>query len=540
MRYFRGVRSKLLILSLVPLIIFSAIVLGGVILTNQTNQNAQQVMETRLKQTQQLNTIVRSLTHQVIDTAHKARSGMLLWNDAKQNVLAGQAAIEKNWQLFSQSKLTEVERKTLKESSLLYQTTLETVNKLSDYIDQESSYSMGNFVDLELYTTLDPFLTKLDELANLQEQLANQEILSNSQESTRANQLFLAATAIVALLVIFLGISIYQSINAPLSILKDTMFEVEKSSDLGLRAEINSQDEFREIGRSFNSMMDKIVELVSSVSETGKALDVAADKMLDACTGAKSQATSTQQELSSAATAVEQITQSAESIQSYTKNTALATQKADDHVSTNFATIQLVIQKIEALAEVINQSAEQVNVLREHGQQIDSILSVIKSVADQTNLLALNAAIEAARAGEQGRGFAVVADEVRSLAQRTQESTQEIESVIASIREATETAAVQMHNNATEANQSAATIRKTDETLQLIVESFSTIMKQNNSINDSFSEQTSAVRSINNTVHEIYSLSEKSSNTANVALSGANEVSHLSSELKQAFSQFRY
>ena len=196
--------------------------------------------------------------------------------------------------------------------------------------------------------------------------------------------------------------------------------------------------------------------------------------------------------------------------------------------------------QIKQLAEAINQSADQMHVLREHGQQINSVVTVIKAVADQTNLLALNAAIEAARAGEQGRGFAVVADEVRTLAQRTQESTVEIESVIANIRQATDEAAAQMRTNALFADDGAETIRTTEASLHVIIESFANIIDKNKLINHNQSEQLQAVNNVNNMMNQIFSLSQKSKDTTELVLGNAKDVENLSSKLKTALTHFQY
>ena len=535
-----NVSSKLLFLAGIPLVFLVGIIFSIMIIGAQNNETSQKTIETRLNQTQIINSIIRAYTHNIIDVAHKARTGMLLWSDAESTVAVGKKSITTNWKALNAIALNAEESKLVKESKPLYEQSLQTIEKLEGYIKEQSSYSMGNFVDLDLYTSLDPLLAKFDSLVLLQSRLASSEMEETSNATAQLNWMLSIATGVVILAVMLLAASIIRSIKTPLSQLKDTMHAVENQSDLSLRVEVKSRDEFAEIGNSFNQMMEKIGLLVNSILESGEMLEQAAENMIAACQQANSQTSATQDELSSAATSVEEMTQTAVSIQQFTEQTAQVTEEADAFVAKNFTTLKESTVHIRQLAAAINQSAEQVNILREHGQKIDSILSVIKTVAEQTNLLALNAAIEAARAGEQGRGFAVVADEVRGLAQRTQESTKEIESVIANIRDATEIAAEQMHSNADNVNKNAAAFQQTEETLQRIMSSFSNIIEQNSAAKEIFNEQTQAVKSVNETVHRIYSLAENSASTTNNAFDNAQKVEKLSSKLKDSLTSFNY
>ncbi|NQY86696.1 MAG: methyl-accepting chemotaxis protein [Colwellia sp.] len=540
MKTLARVSSKLIILSLVPLLIFSAIIFVSMKITVERYQHSQHTLEFRLSQTQRLNLIIRTFTSDIIDTAHKARSGMVLWQDAQKQVDLAKKTINQQWQDYNATHLSSQEVKIVNSMAPLYLNSVEAMDTISAFMVEASSYSMGSFVDLRMYGALEPFLLKLDQLVLLQKELARKEIIVNVQLASKSNQTLFLVVSGIAFAILLLGLSIFRSISKPLKHLQQTIVNVEKQSNLALRVTLNSQDEFGEIADSFNTMMDRIVEFIGTISNIGSSLDNATENTLTACIEAKSQVSCTQDELANATVSIEQMTRAVEITQAHTEETITVSKGADTHAANNVTIVKKSALQIKQLAEAINHSADQMHVLREHGQQINSVLTVIKTVADQTNLLALNAAIEAARAGEQGRGFAVVADEVRSLAQRTQESTIEIEAVIANIRKATDEAAAQMRKNALFADDGAETIKTTEKTLSVIMASFTDIISKNEFINHNQGEQLLAVKDVNNMMTQIFSLSQKSKDTTELVLGNAKDVENLSLKLKAALTQFCY
>ncbi|MGV2871156.1 methyl-accepting chemotaxis protein [Colwellia sp. E150_009] len=540
MKQLNRVSSKLVILSLVPLFLFSIIIFVGIKISTDRHSNNQQNLEARLSQTQRLNLIIRTFTSNIIDTAHKARSGMELWQDAQEKIKHGKTIITQQWQDYQNGNVSIQEKKLLDSMEPLYQKSLNSIDIIAGYIEQASSYDMGNYVDLKMYASLEPFLLKLDQLVLLQKQLAHDDSLLNSALTKEMNNIIFITVSVVAVLILLLGWLIFKSIRKPLKHLQRTMINVEQESNLSLRVALTTQDELGEIGQSFNVMMDRIVGFVETLSNIGTSLDTATESTIIACQEAKTQVNGTQNELSDANVSIEQMSKAVEETQIYTENTILVSKEAELCATDNFSVVEQSSQQIKQLAEAIGLSTKQMNLLREHGQQINSVLTVIKSVAEQTNLLALNAAIEAARAGEKGRGFAVVADEVRSLAQRTQESTGEIETVIANIRKATDEAAEQMRQNEAFANKGAQTIKNTEINLQVITQSFTEIINKNEQINHNQCEQLQAVKEVKNMMDRVSSLSHKNKENTNDVLINAKSVENLSGELKAALTQFRY
>lgn len=540
MKKLTRVSSKLIILSIIPLLIFSGILFVSIKVTNERAHQSQKTIEFRLNQTQKINLIIRTFTSNIIDTSHKVRTGMMLWQDAQTQVEQGKQIIDKEWQDYLSADLSPKEIAITKDMQPLYKKSQAAIDKIHSIIVEASSYSMGNYIDLRMYIFLEPFLIKLDELTELQKVLANESIKQNNTLTTQTNQIVFIAICIIAILVLVLGLSIYNSIRNPLKHLHDVIIGVEKDSNLALRVNLKNNDELGEIGQSFNTMMERIVVFVNTLAQIGTSLDSAASNTLITCKESKGQLSDTQSALSNTSASIEQMENAIAVTQTHTEETIIVSKDADQLAGENYQVVEESAIQIKQLAQAINNSADQMNILREHGQQINSVLTVIKTVAEQTNLLALNAAIEAARAGEQGRGFAVVADEVRSLAQRTQESTTEIESVIANIRKATDDAAAQMRENAELANEGAQTIKDTENSLEVITGSFANIIDKNEYINRNQQEQLQAVKEVNDMMSRIFNLSEQNSDNTDKVLNDAKVVEHLSVDLKTALKQFNY
>jgi methyl-accepting chemotaxis protein len=202
-------------------------------------------------------------------------------------------------------------------------------------------------------------------------------------------------------------------------------------------------------------------------------------------------------------------------------------------------TVYTTIKTINELATEVEKSAQALGKLKGDSENITAVLDVIKNIADQTNLLALNAAIEAARAGEQGRGFAVVADEVRTLAQRTQNSTAEIENLISALQQGTESAVSAMEQNRTKTMTTVEHAGKAGELLQDIAESVSTIADMNSQIAVASEEQSTVTQDINSSIVNIQNISEQTSVGAMQTSKSSQQLLILGNHFRQLVEQFQ-
>ncbi|WP_425272738.1 methyl-accepting chemotaxis protein [Pseudomonas cuatrocienegasensis] len=218
---------------------------------------------------------------------------------------------------------------------------------------------------------------------------------------------------------------------------------------------------------------------------------------------------------------------------------AMATTQAEQRVGQGVGQVQATLQRIDQLAEAMGATTQSIERLSQDTQRIDSVLEVIKSVAEQTNLLALNAAIEAARAGEQGRGFAVVADEVRALARRTQQSTAEIESLIATLRAGTQRAVSDMRQSAGLVEHTVQDAQQTGLALTEIAGSVTQIVEMNQQIAAAAEQQGVAAEQVSRSISAIRDATEQSATAMDQSATASRELAELGHELQNMAAQFR-
>ncbi len=246
-----------------------------------------------------------------------------------------------------------------------------------------------------------------------------------------------------------------------------------------------------------------------------------------------------QSEIGQLSTAMTEMSSTVQKMARNIAEAADAAQQANEYVNTGKQEVSSTISVAKEVSGEVNQAADVVRKLKEQSESIGAVLDVIHGVAEQTNLLALNAAIEAARAGEQGRGFAVVADEVRSLASRTQESTQEIQQMIEGIQDSTRDAVSAMENGCNRVNDSVQQAEKAGDSLKTIADVVENIADMNMQVACATEEQSSVTEEINRNVVNINSVSEQNAALSIQTQNTTKELSHFANQLRSLILQFR-
>jgi len=350
--------------------------------------------------------------------------------------------------------------------------------------------------------------------------------------------LFLSlATVIVVAIVLTLLI---RTLLAPLGELADSMKEIASGdADLTRRIPVNSEDELGQLSLHFNNFIDSIHQMVLQVVDSSTQLQQLSRDSHLVATANNDQVQNQQSEISQVAAAIHEMSAIAASVAENATHAAEAADNAQKETEASENNANQNKSKMSALTEEIDTTTDVISKLNEHAQQIATILATIQGIAEQTNLLALNAAIEAARAGEQGRGFAVVADEVRALSGRTHEATGEIQTMIEALKEQTQTAVSQMDRAKSLVEQTQEAAGAVSQSQGSIKAAIQSINNQAVSISSSASEQNTATEEINRITQAIQEASQELSSNVSSARHQAEELDTLGVAVQAQLSRFK-
>ncbi|WNW09665.1 methyl-accepting chemotaxis protein [Pseudomonas sp. DTU_2021_1001937_2_SI_NGA_ILE_001] len=347
------------------------------------------------------------------------------------------------------------------------------------------------------------------------------------------------AVALV-LIISIVGVLVTGTLLRPLRLMKASLDDIAAGEgDLTRRLPVTSQDELGELAGSFNRFVDKIHSLVRQMTEvttqlTGLVAEVSAQAQRS------EQAMDSQRyETDQVATAINQMSAAAHEVAHSAQNASSAAQQTDEQGRVAKSVVDGSVKQIHLLVEDIRKSGASLDSLQQDVSAIVGVLGVIRSIAEQTNLLALNAAIEAARAGEAGRGFAVVADEVRALASRTQQSTQEIQGMIDRLQSGTQEAVNAMRRSSEAGEGTSNKATEAGQSLVTISELIATINAMNAQIASAAEEQTAVAEEINRSVHQIAVAVDSVAEQTRQGASTSRSLADLGQRLDSLAGQFR-
>ncbi|MCU0089003.1 methyl-accepting chemotaxis protein [Pseudomonas koreensis] len=375
-------------------------------------------------------------------------------------------------------------------------------------------------------------------IVTLSEQLYQIQLDRRDVESAQARTLQLISTLLALLVGVIAAFIITRQITRPL---QETMAVVDRiaSGDLSHNVIVTRRDELGVLQQGIARMGVTLRDLISGIRDGVTQIASAAEE-LSAVTEQTSAGVNSQKvETDQVATAMHEMTATVQEVARNAEEASQAAAAADGEAREGDKVVNEAIAQIERLASEVVRSTEAMSVLQQESDKIGSVMDVIKAVAEQTNLLALNAAIEAARAGEAGRGFAVVADEVRGLAQRTQKSTEEIEGLVAGLQNGTQQVSAVMNNSRALTDSSVALTRKAGDSLENITRTVSNIQSMNQQIAAAAEQQSAVAEEISRSIINVRDVSEQTAAASDETAKSSVELARLGGQLQQMVSHFR-
>uniref|UniRef100_UPI004048AC76 methyl-accepting chemotaxis protein n=1 Tax=Rheinheimera sp. TaxID=1869214 RepID=UPI004048AC76 len=327
--------------------------------------------------------------------------------------------------------------------------------------------------------------------------------------------------------------------NSLSSMISSLQSLAKEDGDLTVRINTSSKDELGDLAYWFNTFMQKLQHVVKDIVNTAIPLSALAKDLHELTDDTNKTIAVQRQAANQAKSAVADMNASVVAEVHSANEAATAANQSSDAADQGQHTVITTVQNIQQLAGNVREASAVITQLEKDANQVGTVLTVIKGIAEQTNLLALNAAIEAARAGEQGRGFAVVADEVRTLASRTQKSTEEIQRTIEQLQGAARSAVQKMQQSTTQADNSVQSANQAGDALQLITKSIAQIRLMNQQIADATDEQQTMAGNIVHHVDEIFSNTEHSSESSGNIAKASSELASLAQNLENITRLFR-
>ncbi|MFZ5593946.1 MAG: methyl-accepting chemotaxis protein [Pseudomonadota bacterium] len=534
------IKARLTLLVGFMAVLMIVIGMAGLSATNTSNENLRTVYIDRTVALSDLSEMTRLVMSNRIGV-YKA-----LWDPAPEVIQDSVSTIEKNipkilehWEKYKATESTPEEKSLTEKWEMAYrqyqETGMQPMLAALRAGHMDDAKRIADQVIEPIWPAIRDDLTRLDQI---QIDVAKEKFDASQVNYTQARNISLAILFVSIIIAVFLAVMIIRGIGR-------AVVEMERATarlaegDLNARINSYGTDELGRVAKSFNHMADKFKNAIGEVSGSTSQLAAAAEELATVTEQTNQGINQQQLETGQVATAMNEMTTTVHDVARNAEQAANAAHQADEAARSGRQIVMQSIDAIDALAREVEHTAQVIQKLETESGSIGTVVDVIKSIAEQTNLLALNAAIEAARAGEQGRGFAVVADEVRTLASRTQQSTQEIQQMIQRLQHGASEAVQVMIQGRSQAQASVQQAAKAGESLEAITRAVSNITDMNTQIASAAEEQSAVAEEINRNILTISQIGDQSAAGAQQIATASEELARLAAQLQSLVGRFK-
>jgi methyl-accepting chemotaxis protein len=534
---------RLILAFTVPLLLLVILGSQSYFSVRAMHQHIDTLYDDRIVPLTELKLIADAYAVNVIDAVNKANAGVFTAEQAVQELEKAQQIIKEQWAIYQSHSMQADEQQLISQTQQLFSAADQQIIAAIELISSKQGLVVRQLdsMDGPLYQTIDPISNQISAL--IQYQLDQSAVIDKEASALYDSEVW--GIWIITLLAFagsaIAGYIVTQRILRQLG--AEPLYAVELVKEiaagrLDLNINLQKADE-QSLLFSLKQMVDQLIRVLKQVQQAGDLVNQNSVALEKNSHQASAQLSQQKNEVMSVSAAMNEMTTTVASVAQNARQASLKAEFASQESVSSGKVMSQALSAMHQLQQNILHSTQTVQSLSAESKQISQVIEVIRGIADQTNLLALNAAIEAARAGEQGRGFAVVADEVRTLASRTQQSTQAIQQIIGTLLSGVDISLQSMEKSRDEVQQVVELVNQSSDRLQQINQSAHLVWDMSSEIASAAEQQSVVAEDINKNVSFIHSGAEQSSAAAVTVLASAEQLQQLSVQLKQQIAYFR-
>ncbi len=534
------VRTRLIGLAAIPLLLLILVSLIAVYNMGLLATGVDSLYQDRIKPLQQIKIVSDAYAVTIVDTMHKHRAGLLNVQEASSQIRQAADTAQNAWQAYRQTRMTAEEQRLVDVANpWIDKWQLQLQGYLQSIADGSVLNQPNADFQQQMYGVADPLSTALANLIQLQLDESRLFTGEAAERHSSTLQLFTVLMLLTIAGLSLLALLVYRSIQRPLRDLRQVINNVGQDSDLRLRVKITGNDEIAEAAESFNQTISRVQAFFVELGGAVHMLASASEQMSSVSAQVSDTAFAQEQQANLIATAINQMSAAIQEVAASAQATSVQAADADNKTRLGHSKVSQNVRAIRQLSDAIGNASVVINGLNDETDKISQVLLVIQNIAAQTNLLALNAAIEAARAGEAGRGFAVVADEVRTLATNTQKATESIRNMIDTLQGAAKEAVNAMTQSQQYAGDSVQNAQQAGDVLEEIRSSVGTIVDMNVQISAATEQQTVVAEDINKNITEFSGSISEVSHSARHSAEASGALAELAAKLRLQAAQYQ-